>query len=163
VKPDPQPPPTLVIGVGNRDRGDDAIGPLVIDAIQQQRPDGVETLTLEGDLSDLGLRWQPDQTVIVVDAMRSGRQPGTIVTMDGLDHELKPDDGLISTHGMGLAEAIELARLLDRLPRALTIFGVEAETFELMRPVCPAVAAAIDELAGRIPAFIDEHAKQQCR
>jgi hypothetical protein len=38
----------LVIGVGNRDRGDDAVGPVVCDLVRAADIAGVDTLVLEG-------------------------------------------------------------------------------------------------------------------
>jgi hydrogenase maturation protease len=35
-----------------------------------------------------------------------------------------------STHAFGLADAIELARVLNRLPRKLAIYGIEAAQFD---------------------------------
>jgi hypothetical protein len=34
-----------------------------------------------------------------------------------------------STHGFGLADATELSRTLNHLPRVLTIYGIEAAQF----------------------------------
>jgi len=74
----------LVIGVGNRDRGDDAVGPVVADAVADRCGDAVESIVVEGDLADLALRWGDAQTVVVVDAMVGGAAPGTVVELDGL-------------------------------------------------------------------------------
>ncbi len=120
----------LVIGVGNRDRGDDGLGPMVIDALADRRPPeatGHETVlaVIEGDLSSLPLRWTPDHDVVIVDAMVTGRPIGSVVVIDALARSLEPTTGLLSSHGIGLADAIELARLLRRLPTSLTVVAVE--------------------------------------
>ena len=146
----PDDPPVLVIGIGNRDRGDDAVGPLVVDAVEEALgPAGsprLATLVVERDLSDLSLRWQPDQHVVVVDAMVSGRPPGSVVTFDGLAEGPQPATP-VSSHGVGLEAAITLGRHLDRLPRALTVVAVEGERFELFAPPGPDVRAAIERVA----------------
>ncbi len=133
--------PVLVIGVGNRDRGDDAVGPVVADLFAGR--DGVATFVAEGDLSDLSLRWERDQRVVIVDAMSSGCRPATIVPIDALDERLPIDPGLVSSHGVGLAAAIELGRILDRLPEQLTIIAIEATAFELFGELTREVAEAI--------------------
>jgi hydrogenase maturation protease len=143
----------LVVGVGNRNRGDDGVGPRVVDAVRA-RLAHVSTYLAHGDLSDLVMRWEPDQRVIVVDAMVSGRPPGSIVQVNAIEEQLPIDGGLLSSHGVGLAEAVELARVLDRLPATLTIFGVEAEQFEHLGKVGTNVASAIDEVVDRIEALI---------
>lgn len=141
-----------MIGVGNRDRGDDAIGPLVADAVAARLGAGVATTVVEGDLSDLALRWPLDHHVVVVDAVVSGAPAGTVHVIDDpsrfADRAATPAPW--STHGIGLGEAIELARLLDRLPARLTVIGVEAERFEHGEPPGPAVADAIDPVLAEI-------------
>lgn len=134
--------PLLVIGVGNRDRGDDAVGPAVIDHVRKVAPQ-LQTLVAEGDLSDLVLRWTPNQDVVVVDAVRSARRPGSVTVTDALATELTTEESLLSSHGVGLAETVELARLLDRLPRSLVVVGVEAQSFGQFDPLTEDVAAAV--------------------
>jgi hydrogenase maturation protease len=141
---------SIVIGVGNSDRGDDGVGPSVARQIDALGSDAISTIVAEGDLSDLALRWQDGQDVVIVDAMSSGRAPGAVVRIDALDRTLPIGRGLLSSHGVGLAEAIELGRLLDRLPRTLTIFGVEGATFEQFAPMSAEVEAAIPRLVSTI-------------
>ncbi len=131
----------FVIGVGNRDRGDDGVGLLAVDEILRCQPD-LRTYMVSGDLSDLALRWQPDDDVVVIDAMMSGRPVGTVVEIDALAQNLATESGLVSSHGVGLAEAIELARLLERLPRSLKVVAIEAASFGHMDEITPAVVQA---------------------
>lgn len=148
-----------MIGIGNRDRGDDAVGPVVADAIAELEfptgHPGVVTSIAEGDLSDLALRWNADQAVIIVDATVSGAEPGTIVEIDGLVDRLPSDSTPVSSHGFALGDAVELARLLGRLPRSLTIIGVEARSFDDVAPISESVRAAIPAVIDRITATLD--------
>ena len=134
----------FVIGVGNRDRGDDAVGPRVAEEIRRRW--GFRAIVVEGDLSDLALRWPLDDHVVIVDAAVTGAPTGTIHVVDGRRDDLGTDDVAWSTHGIGLGDAIALARLLDRLPTALTIIGIEAERFDHLAPLSAAVAAAVDRV-----------------
>jgi hydrogenase maturation protease len=147
-------PRPLLIGVGNRDRGDDGIGVIVVEECARVLGDSVLTYAAEGDLCDLALRWERDQTVVVVDAMTSGRTPGSILRIDALDQRLPVENGLLSSHGIGLGEAVELARILDRLPRQLTIFCIEATSFDQFDAVTAPVADAVDGVVARIAAVI---------
>lgn len=135
----------MLIGVGNHDRGDDSIGPLVADAVQS-RTDQVVTIDREGDLAVLPLLWDNGDDVLIVDACRSSNPVGTVRLID-------PDDlegGIgLSTHGMSVAEAIQLARRLGRMPNRLRLLGVAGLRFghESMSPelrdVFPAVVTAV--------------------
>lgn len=132
----------LVIGIGNRLRGDDGVGPMVVDLVRARHGDTVATVVVEGDLSDLAMRWHPDRDVVVVDAMVGGRQPGTIAVLDGLAAISPRSDGPLSSHGVGLADAIALARAIDRLPRVLTVVAIEGAAFQHGQPLSDAVRAA---------------------
>ena len=47
---------------------------------------------------------------------------------------------------MGLAEAIEMARALDSLPRQLRIIGIVGEEFSNRQGLTPAVQLAADQV-----------------
>ena len=55
-----------------------------------------------------------------------------------------------STHAFGVAETIELARNLGRLPERLIAYLIEGERFATGTPLSPAAAGAVDEAAQRI-------------
>jgi hydrogenase maturation protease len=90
--------------------------------------------------------------VAVIDAALSGAPPGTV-------HHFRAERGPLpavalrsSTHAFGVADAIELARALDRLPAQLDVYAVEGTDFELGTSVSPAVARAAEALAERLAA-----------
>ncbi|MGA8805322.1 MAG: hypothetical protein WB866_11580, partial [Solirubrobacterales bacterium] len=55
-----------------------------------------------------------------------------------------------STHALGVADAVELARELDRLPARLAVYGIEGENFEAGEGLTPAVEATVDVLVGEL-------------
>jgi len=136
------------VGVGNRLRGDDAVGLLAA-----RRLGGIE---LEGDTSALVDLLAGAPSAIVIDAVRSGASPGTVhrfeVGRAPLPTTLRSSS---SSHLVSVADAIELARALDRLPETVTVVGIEGQCFDLGAAISPRVAAAIDEavaLAGQLSA-----------
>jgi len=56
----------------------------------------------------------------------------------------------MSTHGLGLSEAITLARVLDRLPHRLRVYGIEGRQFEPGTEVSPEVKLAVEEVVRQI-------------
>ena len=88
--------------------------------------------------------------VVIVDAALSGAPPGTIHRLDANAGPLPPAMFAMSTHAMGLAEAIELARTLGELPARCIVFAIEGASFDLGRPPTPEVAAAIDDVIARV-------------
>ena len=83
----------------------------------------------EGEPVGLIEDWSGADAVIVVDAVSSGAPPGTIHRLDPLSEPIPAALSQGSTHAFGLAETIELARTLDRLPARLTVYGIEGERF----------------------------------
>ena len=154
-RPDPACRP-LVIGVGNRHRGDDAVGPHVAELVRSATA-AADTMVIDGDLSALPLSWEADQEVVVVDAMASGRAAGTIEVMDGLTDDVSVDRRPVSSHGIGLADAIGLARVLGRLPRELTVVLIEGAGYGHLEPLSPEVEAAGRVVARRLVSGDDLH------
>ncbi len=137
----------LVIGVGHPDCGDDAAGPLVA---RRLRALGLRALELPGEATGLMNAWEGEQDVILVDATLTGAPPGSIQIWDAASAPLTRESFRCSTHGIGVAEAVELARILGRLPGRMRIYGIEGRRFGPGQPLSAEVAAAIEETARRI-------------
>jgi hydrogenase maturation protease len=132
----------LVVGVGQVDRGDDALGPQVVARLADRLPEGVAVVSVPTAVRLVEV-WEGFDQVVVVDAVRSGRPPGDVTVWVLTDAPLPARPGAGGTHGFGVAEAVELARVMGRLPRRLVLVGVEAAGFAHGAPVSPAVAAAL--------------------
>jgi hydrogenase maturation protease len=133
---------TLVIGLGNSWRGDDGAGPAVARGLLDEVPARVRVYEREpvGLIED----WAGADAVIVVDAVSSGAPPGTIHRLDPLSEPIPAALSQGSTHAFGLAETIELARTLHRLPQRLTVYGIEGERFAAGEQLSPPVSAAVE-------------------
>ena len=139
----------LVIGLGHPDRGDDAVGMIVAERLAQRAPAGLTVLTL-GETARLLDVIDGTDAVVIVDAALSGAPPGTIHRFDAHAAALPETMFAMSTHAIGLAGAIELARTLGELPARCIVFAIEGASFDLGRPPTPQVAAAIDEVMARV-------------
>jgi hydrogenase maturation protease len=140
----------LVVGIGNPDRGDDGFGPAVANRIRERMPPGVCVLERTGDVLGLIEEWGRFSTVVVVDAAAPISRPGRVHRLDLTGCRLPAGFARSSTHAFGVAEAVELARGLDRLPHRLIAYLVEGEGFDIGAPLSPVVAEAIDEVVERI-------------
>ena len=147
--------PPIVIGIGNPDRGDDAVGVQVARRVAAERLDG---LTLEFDDPSEALdAWEPEDTVVVADAIRSGGEPGDIHVVDVLEHKLPAGNWSAGgTHALGLAAVVELARSLDLLPKRLVVVGIEAGQFDHGAPMSEAVQAALPTATDAVFTAIDD-------
>jgi len=156
-----------LIAPGNPGRGDDAIGPLVgerVVALLRARDPRATARSLalhSGPLDALAIvdAWTGASTAFVVDAALWGAAPGTLLRFEvpcaqgtpGARASVLPRElARSSSHGLGLHEAIELARALDRLPGRLVCYAIGAEGFAQGRRPSPAASAAAADAAARI-------------
>jgi hydrogenase maturation protease len=139
-----------VVCVGNRWRSDDAVGLEVARRLMGTLPPGVALLELEGEPTALIAAWEGAEAVWLVDAISSGASPGTVHRLDASERELPEEVFRTSTHHVGLAEAVELARALGQLPAQTVVYGVEGGSFDVGDELSPAVAAAVDEVVAAV-------------
>ncbi len=147
--------PTLVIGIGHPHRGDDAAGLLVARRLQRQAPPRIAIRESTGDGLSLLDRWQQKDRVFLVDAIQSGAPEGTLHRFE-LGQGPTPFEACRNTpHGFGVAEAIELARTLGRLPRRLIVYAIEGRAFGIGDALSAAVEEAVLEVVRRICAEVE--------
>jgi hydrogenase maturation protease len=139
-----------VIGVGNDLRGDDAAGLLVARKLRGICGDGLRVVECEGEPVGLLDMWQGCEPTIIVDATQSGAAPGTIRRIAAHAGPLPPGLAGTSTHLLGVAEAVELARALGRLPARTIVYGIEGATFDTGAPLSEVVQAAVERVAAAI-------------
>jgi hydrogenase maturation protease len=137
----------LIIGLGNLDRGDDGAGILVVRRLGERGLNGIEHIGPTLNLMDV---WATSDRVVLVDAMVSGEPPGSIRTWNPWNESLRSTIFRTSTHEFGLAEVIELARTLNRLPSWVRIYGIEAAQFEAGTQPSEAVLSAVVLVANEI-------------
>ena len=145
-------PRVLVVGIGNPDRGDDGFGPAVARRLLRRVTSAVGVLERSGDALALIEDWNGIPSVIVIDAVAAISQPGRVHRLDLTDSPLPIGLAPRSSHAFGVAETVELARNLGRLPQCLVAYLVEGEQFATGASLSPAVAEAIDMVAERIVA-----------
>ncbi|MGJ0397454.1 MAG: hydrogenase maturation protease [Methylocystis sp.] len=143
----------VVLCIGNPQRGDDAAGCAVANALRALLDD-VEIIEEDGEATRVLARLDGADAAFIVDACASGASPGEIHRFDIGADPLPPTVFSASTHGFGLAEAVELARALGALPPRCVIYAIEGATFDIGAPLSPAVTTAVDIVAGRLRAEI---------
>lgn len=140
--------PVVVIGIDNIFRRDDGVASAVLTQAGPRLAERARVVRLDGEPGRVVEQWTGTALTVVIDAMRAGVAPGTV-------HRLAVEDLPSSTmrggtHSAGLAEAVELGRALDRLPRCLVVYGVEGADFSegvgLSDPVRRAVPDVVDQI-----------------
>ena len=128
----------VVVGVGSPFGGDRA-GWAVVARLGEL--DGVRVQALDRPGPALVGALEGAAAAVIVDAVRSGAEPGTLHRLTPIDQ--LPAAGATSSHGLGLAEALALGERLGQLPPWVVI-GVEAE------PQALPETAALDRAAAAV-------------
>ncbi|MDZ7578312.1 MAG: hydrogenase maturation protease [Candidatus Nanopelagicales bacterium] len=144
--------PVLVIGVGNPYRRDDGVGLAILERLRSQPLDGVEIVEETGEPTALVTRWAGYSFAIMIDAVSSGAPPGTVHRIECSDGNwaVPARNSKASTHGLGVAEAVQLGLALNRIPDRLTILGVETKDVANGEGLSPEVAAAVDDVVAAV-------------
>jgi hydrogenase maturation protease len=144
-------PSILVIGVGNEYRSDDGLGlyavrelRLRIQSDEHRLPESVCIIEESGEGTALMNAWQGYEHVFIIDAVLSGKTPGDVHVVDAIKETIPKRIFRCSSHQLGVAEAVEMARKLNRLPATLKVYGIEVLTVEpgvgLSEPVVRSMA-----------------------
>jgi hydrogenase maturation protease len=141
----------VVIGVGNGLRGDDGAGLEIARRLEDLNGHaGIEVRSHEADGIALLDLWDRAEAVVLVDSMRSSAAPGTVTRIDATSTRIPAALGRTSSHAVGVAEAIELARTLGTVPPTLVVYGVEGASYDAGASLSEPVAAVIDDATGAV-------------
>jgi hydrogenase maturation protease len=140
----------LIIGVGTAYRNDDAAGLIVAERLRALLPEGASVITHEGEGVSLMEQLADSEAAVVIDAMSSDAEPGTIRRFDASAQPLPAQTFRHSTHAFGIGQAIEMGRALGKLPRRLIVYGIEGQDFEAGTQLSPAVELSIETVARRV-------------
>ena len=141
---------TVVIGIGNEFRSDDAVGLMTVRKLRSEAPEGLGLIEHNGEGASLLETWKNCDLVFVVDAVSSGARSGSIHRFFANTERIPEDLFSSSSHAFGLAQAIEMSRVLGQLPQCLIVYGIEGKAFEAGQNLSPDVEAASVEVIKRI-------------
>ena len=140
-----------VVGIGNPDCGDDSIGPLIIQKLEQDDLQETRLIKVSGETAGLIEIFAGNKIVILIDAIAAMSKPGTIHRFDATGNPLPSEMfSNYSTHSMGVNEAIEKGRALENLPERIIVYGIEGVSFDPGESICPEVSNHLEELTNRI-------------
>lgn len=145
---------TLLVGLGHPYRSDDGFGPRAIEVLKEFFGDQYEYLQHSGDPADLMDCWD-QRSLVIIDAIQTpDPKPGTVHSIRPLEGAVFPAQKSLSSHALSLMDALELGRILQKLPKDLIVLGVEGENFAPGDQLSPSVAEALDQVIRMIPSLI---------
>lgn len=137
----------LVLGVGNILLSDEGVGVRVAEAFGRRYhlPDGVEVL--DGGTSGMDLldALAGRSHLVIVDAVRTGAAPGTVVCLRD-DQVPALFSNRISPHQLGISDVLAVLRLTEEEPEQVALIGVVPADLDLGMALSPTVGARLDEM-----------------
>jgi len=140
----------LVCGIGNPMLKDDRAGIEVAERIEGSALD-VHTEIIYGVGFEVNDKIAGYDDVIIIDAAKLGKQPGTIT--EASVEDIFNDHELASSHAVTLGSTLKIGYELfpDEMPKNLQIILIEAEDYYEFTKNCSApVSEAINEVVERI-------------
>ena len=146
----------LILGVGNILLTDEGVGIRVVERLQQLYTFPENVSVVDGGvlgLSLLGTISEADH-LIVVDAVKNGKEPGALYRMEG-DDVPKRILAKNSLHQVDFLETLTACQALDKVPETV-ILGVEPQDIEsLSVELTPEVQDKVDSLVDMVLEELD--------
>jgi len=139
----------LVLGIGNLLLSDEGAGVKAVEELQNRYDcsDAVEIVDGGTSGSELLSYFDDRSHILIIDAVKTGNQPGTIVRVDDPPAFFQKK---ISPHQIGLADVLGLAAITDNLPRNITLFGIEPKQLSTGLDLSPEVARNLSRLVDMV-------------
>lgn len=141
-------PPTLVLGLGNPIMGDDGVGIAALEALSRTYiPPSHVTLA---DGGTWGMQLLPmiedHRRVLFLDAVSSGRPPGSLIRIEGMDIPKRLGQGKLSPHQVDLHDILGVLAFKGALPVEMVALGIEPESVAMWCGLSPVVKDALPDL-----------------
>lgn len=137
----------LVMGVGSILMMDEGIGIRAIEELKRRYrfPNNVELL--DGGTAGIELLSyiSGKDYLVIIDAIRGGHPPGTVLKIEGEDAPAKFMTR-ISPHQLGISDLLAAATLTDEIPKQLVLFGIEPKEIKMGIGLSDEVRAGLDRL-----------------
>ena len=150
-----------VIGCGNPNRSDDGAGPAVICllAAGTRSHAGVKLLDAGTDGMAVLFAARGCRRLVIVDACRSGSEPGAIFEVPGAELEARPRPSF-NLHDFRWDHALFAGRAMygSAFPQDVTVLLIEALTLDFCIGLSPQVTAAVEKVVSRIAQLLPESA-----
>ncbi len=154
---------TLVLGLGNILLKDEGVGVHVAQKLQQMAlPYNVEVIDGGTASLDILLTKRSIEKLVVIDALRAGKEAGTIykarLKLDEFDklEQIFSNETRISLHQMSIIDALTAVRRTGYAPKEVVIIGVEPEVVEWGLELTDKVKQKVSEIIDTVLKEIED-------
>ena len=149
--------PVLVLGLGNLLMQDEGIGVRVVEQLQRDYEFPPQIEVLDGGTAGMALfeHIVGRSHVIVIDAVKTGREPGTLVKLEN-DEVPAFFQNKVSPHQMALSDILAALKIGGELLPEIVVIGVEPVTLQTGLEMSDLVSSKIDALISKAIECLDE-------
>ena len=146
-----------ILGIGSP-FGDDQLGWEVIKILQQRpalshfTPEKLHIACCDRPGMHLLELMRQTKTVFLIDAVKTGAAIGTLHCFQNEEIESVSDS--LSTHALGVAEAMKMGAILHTLPKTVILYGIEIRDIQFQFALSEPIQQAIKALSRRVESDI---------
>jgi hydrogenase maturation protease len=121
-----------ILGIGNTLFSDEGVGIHLLPLLEDPLKDYENIEIIEGLTDGMKLLGPVEdaENLIIIDAINAGKEPGTIITLVG--DEIPAYFGIkMSIHQLGFQEVLLAAKLRERYPKQIVMFGMQPTSLQL--------------------------------
>lgn len=151
-----------IIGCGNLNRSDDGVGVIVARQLLEKFPggQGASVQVFEAGTDGMGVMFKARgaRALIIIDAGRTGSEPGAVFEVPGDELEGKPPDSH-TLHDFRWDHALYAGRQIfkDEFPTDVQVYLIEAKSLDLGLELSPEVEKAAAIVVKKITRRIEAH------
>ncbi len=140
-----------LIAIGNRNMGDDGIGPVLLEEIKTQLSDNIDIHFWENKdaLSIAAELLEIHNPIVIIDCADMGLNGGDFKWFNRSQCLLENHFELLSTHGFGFAEALALVEQLG-FKQELYFFAIQPVVIDFAQPISSGLQNKIASLANEL-------------
>jgi hydrogenase maturation protease len=137
----------VILGIGNILLSDESVGVRALEALNATYRLPPEVSLIDGGTSGMELLEDIEgvDLLIVLDAIRANRAPGTVIRLGG-DEVPVFFRAKLSPHQIGLSDVLANLEFLGRAPREVVVLGVEPLRLDTSLDLSEPVAARLPDL-----------------
>lgn len=140
-----------IIGIGNTLYSDEGVGVHLLPFLEEALAKYPHVEIIEGATDGMKLLEPVEEAdyLIIIDAINAGKADGELITIR--NDEIPQYFGIkMSIHQVGFQEVLFAARLQQRLPEEMVMFGIQPASLQLGVELSPIVKERMPELAATI-------------
>ncbi|MDP4083547.1 MAG: HyaD/HybD family hydrogenase maturation endopeptidase [Bacillota bacterium] len=140
-----------ILGIGNTLFSDEGVGIHLLPILEESLK-GYENVEIIEGLTD-GMRLlgpvEDAENLIIIDAINAGKEGGTIISLKG--DEIPAYFGIkMSIHQLGFQEVLLAAKMRERFPKQIVMFGMQPTSLELGVELTDTNRARLGDLADAV-------------